>query len=414
VRVLLINDGDRGGSIVAMTRLHRGLQKAGVVSTILNRVNRSGSPDIVWIPQSRFCTKFESALWKLTSRVGLNDIHCISTFALSKLPAYRDADVLDFHTIHGGFFNYLALPRLTRTKPAVLTLHDMWFFTGHCSYSYDCERWKIGCGNCPHLDVYPAVRRDATRVEWKLKDWAYSRSNLAVVSPSRWLFERATQSILGRYPIYHIPHGLQMDIYRPLEAELCRSLLGIPRGKKVLLFTAMRMDPSAAHFYRKGCDLLVEALAGLPGSLKKELVLMLVGHGGERLAEAVGIEAVNLGYVESDQLKAVAYSASDLFVFPTRGDIFGLVLLESMACGTPIVSFAVGGVPELVRHGVTGHLAQPENVGELREGILCLLEDRMLRERMSRACREIAVREYPLELQVRRYVELYSALASRS
>jgi glycosyltransferase involved in cell wall biosynthesis len=393
-----------------MNRLHIGLKKAGVNSKILNRVNRFGSSDTVTIPRSRFIGRLEYELSRVTSRLGLNDVHCISTFSIRKNPAYLDADILDFHTIHGGFFNYLALPSLTASKPAVFTLHDMWSFTGHCSFSYDCNRWKIGCGQCPYPDIYPPIRRDNTRLEWKLKSWVYSRSNLAIVAPSKWLTDLAKQSMLNRLPIYHIPHGVDLEAYEPLDREQCRSLLGIPRSKKVLMFMAMRMDPSHAHGFRKGCDLLLEAIRGLPESLKAEMTLLLVGEGGGALAEAVGIQALDLGYVSSDRLKAIAYSASDLFVFSTRGENMPLVLIESMACGTPMVSFRVGGVPELVRPGITGYLAEPENAKDFREGIVELLENEPLRNGMRQKCREIAVKEYPLELQVQRYIKLYREL----
>jgi glycosyltransferase involved in cell wall biosynthesis len=109
-------------------------------------------------------------------------------------------------------------------------------------------------------------------------------------------------------------------------------------------------------------------------------------------------------------MKTIAFSAADLFIFPTRADIFGLVLQESLACGTPMVSFKVGGVPDLVRHGVTGYLAEPENTQDLRRGIIELLADPAGLAQMRQTCRAIAAAEYPLELQAQRYLELYNSL----
>jgi glycosyltransferase involved in cell wall biosynthesis len=283
----------------------------------------------------------------------------------------------------------------------------MWHLTGHCTYSYDCERWKIGCGQCPYPDSYPPVRRDNTRVEWKLKNWVYSRSHLTIVTPSAWLATLAKQSMLGDLPIHQIPNGVDTEVYQPLDREHCRSLLGIPGDKRVLLFSAMRLDTSKADGLRKGGDLLAQALRSLPAALKADTVLLLLGDGGEALAEAVGISALNLGYVSSDRLKAIAYCAADLLVLPTRADNLPLGLLESMACGTPMVSFRVGGVPELVRPGITGYLAEPGEAPDLAHGICQLLEDVALRQAMSHQCRAIALKEYPLELQVQRYLALY-------
>ncbi|HEY9710226.1 MAG TPA: glycosyltransferase, partial [Oculatellaceae cyanobacterium] len=306
------------------------------------------------------------------------------------------------HNLHKDYFNYLALPSLTESKPAVFTLHDMWSFTGHCAYSYDCDRWKIGCGKCPYLDIYPAIQRDNTRLEWKLKNWVYRRSNLTIVAPSRWLIEQAKQSMLNRFPIHYIPYGIDTEAYQPLDPELCRSLLGISGGKRVLMFGADSLKNS-----RKGGELLLKSLQSLPESLKAETVLLTLGNGGEGISEAVGMATLNLGYLSSDRLKAIAYCAADLFIFPTLADNLPLVLQESMACGTPMVSFKIGGVPDLVRPGITGYLASPEDVQDFSNGIMQLLEDRNLRDRMGQNCRAIALEEYPLELQAQRYIELY-------
>jgi glycosyltransferase involved in cell wall biosynthesis len=153
--------------------------------------------------------------------------------------------------------------------------------------------------------------------------------------------------------------------------------------------------------------LLVKALQSLPDTLKQDCFLLTFGKSTTRLEQAVDIPALHLGYMSSDRLKAIAYSAADLFVFPTRADNLPLVLQESMACGTPMVSFKVGGVPDLVRPGITGYLAEAENPQDLCRGIVELLEDEALRVSMGKNCREIAVQEYPLELQARRYVDLY-------
>src|SRR5262249_35033136 len=153
-----------------------------------------------------------------------------------------------------------------------------------------------------------------------------------------------------------------------------------------------------------------KSLAGLPESLKRDCVLLLIGEGGGPMAEAAGIEAIDLGYVSNDRLQAIAYSAADLYLCPTRAETFGLVLLESIACGTPVVSFRVGPVPELVRPSVTGVLADAEDAEGFRNGIVSLLEDDKYRNELRRTCRNVAVSEYSLELQVKRYIDLYNSV----
>jgi glycosyltransferase involved in cell wall biosynthesis len=406
MNVLHINGSDLvGGAAIAANRLHNGLLAKGVDSHLLVGSISSESDRVATVPQRHF---LENQLARITWRLGLNYINILSTFKISRHPFYEQADVLNFHNLHDNYFNYLAISSLTARKPAVFTLHDMWSFTGHCSYSYDCERWKTGCGRCPHLDVYPTVPRDNTRIEWKLKKLVYDRANLSIVTPSNWLTEQARQSILARFPIHNIPNGVDTDVYKPLNSEQSRLGLGIPVDKKVLLFGAQSL-----HDTRKGGDLLLKALQSLPGTLRSEILLLVMGEGGEKIAKSVDIQTRQLGYITSDSAKALAYSAADVFIFPTRADNLPLVLQESMACGTPMVSFRVGGVPELVRHYETGLLAEPGDANALSESILHLLEDSHLRNRLSRRCREIALEEYSLELQIVRYIELYNQLTQQ-
>ena len=401
MNILHINRSDiSGGAAIAGYRLHQGLLAQGIDSRLLVGTIKTSSDRVANTYSRKY--PLERPLLSLTSRLSLHYLNLLNTFDIPKHTFFQSADVLNFHCLHNYYFNYLAIPLLTKNKPAVLTLHDMWNFTGHCAYSYDCDRWKIGCGKCPYPDTYPSIQRDNTRLEWKLKNWVYSRSNLTIVTLSHWLTEQVKQSMLNRFPIHHIPNGIDTEAYQPLDPEQCRSLLGIPTGKKVLMFGAENLQDS-----RKGGDLLLKALSSLPSSLKAETVLLTLGNGGEAISETVGMPTVNLGYVSGDRVKAIAYSAADLFIFPTRADNLPLMLQESMACGTPMVSCKIGGVPDLVRPGRTGYLAVPEDAEDFANGIVQLLEDNSLRDRLGKNCRAIAVEEYSLELQVKRYIELY-------
>jgi len=403
MNILQIHGSDQstGGGSIAMLRLQEGIRRAGVRSRVLC-INPT-SPDSVALPQVRG----EGRVRALTTRLGLNELHNLGSFKIPSLSACADADVFHIHCLHGGFFNYFALPMLTKTKPAIYTLHDMWPFTGHCGQSFGCERWKEGCGRCPYPDIPDPIRRDATAWEWKIKQWSYRRSNLTIVAPSKWLYGLAQESMLNRFQIEHIPHGLDTDVYRPLDRDMSRSALGIPAEKKVLLYVVRRMNLSHKTAHLKGADLLVRALQGMPDSLKKDIVLLLIGEGGDVLARELSIKVMSLGVISNDHLKVLAYSAADVFVFPSRAENLPLVVIESMACGTPTVAFNVGGMSDLVRPGLTGFLARPNDTKELSAGIVQLLENENLRGQLSQHCREIAEKEYSLQLYANRHVALY-------
>ncbi len=399
MNIVQINQSDvLGGAGIACYRLHQGLLKQGIESHLLVGTLTVENERISAISRK---IKLENQLSRINSFLGLNYLNIISSFDIVKNSFYQSADILIFHNLHTGYFNYLALSKLTKEKPAILVLHDMWAFTGHCSYSYDCEKWQSGCGKCPYPEIPPKIKRDNTAIEWKLKNWVYTNSNLTIICPSQWLTNEAIKSILNRFNIHHIPHGINLESYQPLDKEKCRFLLGIPNDKKVLLFVSQRFNDE-----RKGGDLLIQSLAKLPPSLKENTLLLILGNETEKVSQLVDIPNINLGYVSNDRLKSIAYSASDLFLFPTRADNLPLVLQESMACGTPIISFDVGGVSDLVRHNITGYLAKNENITEFTEGIIKLLEDDQLRAKLSSNCREIALNEYDLDLQVKRYLEI--------
>ena len=407
MNILHINQSDiAGGAAISGYRLHQGLLAQGINSKLLVGKVKTSSDRVAVVPRKH---QIEKRLHHFTWRLGLHYIDLIGSFDIPNHTYYKEADVLNVHNLHTEYFNYLAIPRLTQDKPTIFTLHDMWSFTGHCTYSYDCERWKIGCGKCPYPKTYPPIAVDNTHLEWKLKNWVYSRSNLTIVTASHWLTEQVKQSMLSRFSIHQIPHGIDTQAYQPLDKEQCRSVLGIPKAKKVLMFAAAHLDE-----YRKGSDLLLKALQNLPVSLKSDLVLLILGGKGEAFADAINSQSINLGYVTSDRLKSIAYSAADLFLFPTRADIFGLVAQEAAACGTPIVSFKVGGVPDIVRSGVTGYLAEPENIEDFSHGIVQLLEDNNLRKSMGINCRALSIQEYSLEQQIEAYIKLYSRVRSTS
>jgi glycosyltransferase involved in cell wall biosynthesis len=407
MKVLQIGSSDiSGGAAIAGYRLHQGLRKAGIDSKILAGLKQTNDPHVDQINKRRYINK---AFSRLSASAGLHYLTIPDTWNIKKHSFYQDADILNLHNLHGEYFNYLALKQLTVKIPAVYTLHDMWSFTGHCAYSFECDRWQFGCGKCPNLSTYPAVKVDNTHWEWLLKKWIYQHSNLTIITPSQWLKKQAEQSILKDKKIHCIPNGIPTDIFQPLDPKLCRTVLNLPRNKHIIAFAAQNLsDP------RKGSDLFQQALQKIPVSLKKDLQLLILGNQSERFLENIDIPTTSLGYVEGDRLKAIFYSAADLFVCPTRADNLPLVLQESMACGTPMISFNIGGVPDLVRPGITGYLTQSEDAQDLCNGIIQLLEDHNLRETMSHNCRAIACQEYSLELQVKRYINLYQTILGNS
>ncbi len=315
-------------------------------------------------------------------------------------------DILHLHWVarfidYGAFFS--AVPQHSRL---VWTLHDMGALTGGCHCDLGCGKYADSCGACPLLGS--SDPGDLSRQIWQRKSAALGKvanGGLHMVTPSRWLADTAKRSTLfGRFPISVIPYGIDTGTFAPRDRQLARAVLGLPEAGKVILFVADYIGDE-----RKGFPLLMQALNGL-SSVTNDLILISVGNSAP--ANKLPFPPHHLGYIRHDGLLSLIYSAADIFVTPTKQDNFPNTVLESMACGTPVVGFAVGGVPDMVRPGVTGWLAPAENVEALRQAILDALSHDALRVEMAANCRRVAEEEYGLEVQARAYLALYEGILS--
>ncbi|HBA86071.1 MAG TPA: glycosyl transferase [Verrucomicrobia bacterium] len=400
MKILHIADNDvRGGAAKCVASLHRMLKQNGHESTLLLGKSSGLFPDeqAIRLP----------AFWRLpyhaVNLLGLNYAGIPGRKAVSEHPCFRQAEVVHYQNIHGGYFNYLWLPRLTAAKPSVWTLHDMWGLTGHCAHSFDCERWRTGCGRCPYPKTYPPIRRDATAWEWRLKQRVYRQSRMIVACPSRWLADKAKESILGGLPVRHVPNGIDTELYRPQDRTLLRQELGWPQDKVILLFAA----DTLANPY-KNFSALMTALHVMAPEIRSKLLLVMMGENDLKDDHIEGMRLIRLGYCSDDAEKARYYAAADIFVYPTKADNQPLVLLEALACGCPVVSMNVGGVSEVVIDGTTGYLAAAGDAEGLRRGMEKTIADRPARLQMAENGRRLVLKEHTETLHMQRMLDIYA------
>ena len=396
LRVLHISHLDAyGGAARSAYRLHEGLRRCGASSRMLVGRKDTSDPDVAEI-ELRGGDQLANRVGR---RLGVQYLFLPSTLRLRRHPWVREADVLQLANIHGGFFSHAALPLLARGKKLVWCIHDMWSFTGHCGFSLDCERWLQGCGRCPYLDVYPRVRRDATRFNWRVKQTVYRLRPFTVVAPSEWLAGLARRSpLLSRFPVHVIPYGIDTDVYVPTPQAEARRSLGLGPEERVVLVVGL--EP------RKGSALIPSILAHATGG--SALTLLVAGEPAPAsLPPAVQVHT--LGHVEDERELALAYSAADVFLLPTLMDNLPNTIIEALACGTPAVTTAVGGAAEIVEDGRTG-LVRPAEPEVLGAALAELLGDADLRARLG-AAGPAAIRErFTIERQARSYLELYASI----
>ena len=392
-----------GGSGRAAYRIHSSLMRRGHTSRMLVSGLVYGVPEAGPVWQSLTWRAGDWLARSVTEALSLQYLFLPSSWALLRHPWFRAADVVQLYNTHGGYFSHSVLGVASRRKPFVWRLSDMWPLTGHCCYSYDCDRWKTGCGSCPLLTDEPALRADRTALLWRAKRRIYAGANVTLVAPSRWIAGLAAQSPLVRHwPVECIPNGLNLKVFRPIDRAAAREVLGLPQDESVILFSSVE-----TRAYRKGGTFVAEAVTALKGKTRAPFRLLVVGNRASEWEKAVDVPVTAIDAVKDDHLLATLYSAADVFVHPALADNLPNGVLESLACGTPVVAFGVGGVGEAVRPMETGYLARYKDAHDLAEGMKRLLDDPALRRRLGMRCREVAEAEYGMELQTQRFEALY-------
>jgi glycosyltransferase involved in cell wall biosynthesis/SAM-dependent methyltransferase len=408
-----------GGAGNAAVRLHTGLRDQGIDSHLYVLKNKGtiagvhpvpfegalpiGSPEGHWNSPHWDLSihRFEQIYKRYPERPKGLELFS-DPFAqgiLPTLPHLLDADIINFHWLPGMVDFEKDLDLLAGRK-IVWTMHDMNPMTGGCHYSFDCDRYRHGCGACWQLGSREA---DLSGIFFSIKRRAYTLLDLTLVSPSRWLAGVAAQSrLLGDKICHVIPNGLPTDIFRPLDRKALRTQLGIPAGARVILFGS-----HSNAIPRKGLDYLRKALSHLSTDTIPGLTLAIYGEGGD-IAD-IGLPYIHFGTLNNAQQVAMAYNAADVFVAPSISDNLPNTVLESLACGTPVAAFDVGGMPDMIEHGRTGWLAPAKDAVGLAEGIRELLHQGGATA-LGRACRAAALTNWAIPVQARRYIELYQCL----
>jgi len=406
MNILHINKHDKvGGAANAMYRLHEGLNAAGHNSRLMVDVKTSDEPGIESISSqtSAFRVFAGGLLDKFGNRfdrhLGFGKWSCRNSWRIAKTEMFLDADIVNLHNLHGGYFNFRALDDLNALKPIVWTLHDMNSFTGHCAFSYHCDEFIKGCDHtCPIPDVYPALPKGRIAANWFLhKEFFETHYHLAAVCPSEWLAKKALKGFWRNHRVEVIPYGVDSAIFHPLDKKEARKTLGVEPNGKYALFIAKNIDDP-----RKGADFFFDALKKININ---GLKIFICGDG--EIDAETKYPVINIGLIHDEKLLRAAYCAADIFAAPSLADNLPNTVLESMACGTPVVAFDTGGIPEMISHMETGYVAGYKDTDDLARGMQTLLNDENLVSVMSSRCVPYARERYSPRLIAEKYAGFY-------
>lgn len=321
---------------------------------------------------------------------------------LSKYPEIQNADILHFHWINEGIWSEKFIKSLIKlNKPIVWTMHDMWTFTGGCHYDDFCGKYKDGCSMCPVLKS-KKEKDEAFHAQQKKSSYL-AQLRIQLVGCSNWITEQANESLVGKrlnYKPICILNPTNAAAFKLYEKELCKQLLEIKTDKKLILFGAV----NAASDKRKGAKYLIEALKKLN---PEEYILGIFGSKDVDL-DLEQFEYKNFGRVNDDLHLALIYNAADVFVAPSLQENLANTVMESLTCGTPVVAFEIGGMPDMISHGENGYLAKPYESADLAKGI----EEAVALLNKRESIRQKTLECFSEETIGETYVKAYEAILS--
>jgi len=413
MKILLLSRSDgRGGAFAAVFRLLEGLEKLGASCKMLVAEKTRGHEAVI-APKTTFAQIIvrlqphldKIPLWPYLKRTRTIFSPAVLPDGLSPRVSSHKPDIINLHWVACGFLRVETLMKFRR--PIVWTLHDMWPFTGGCHYDEGCGRYRKECGNCPQIGS--RRENDLSNKIWTRKKRSWEGLDITIVTPSRWLAECAkTSSLFGDRRIEVIPNGLDINIYKPMEKNLVRERLGLPQDKKLILFGAM----NASSDRRKGFQFLEPALKKISED-SREYELVIFGSSRPVNPPEFGLKLHYIGQLHDDVSLAMLYAAADVFVAPSVQDNLPNTVMESIACGTPVVAFNIGGMSDMIEHEKTGYLARPFDTDDLAQGIEWVLEDDERHKRLCESARAKAVNEYSLDIQAKRYLNLYEEILEK-
>lgn len=440
MKVLHVSTTDIGGGAEKVAwNLFTGYREHGQAAWLAVGYRKSGNPDVIKIPSSPLSRSWATICWLIHGRlaplkgrvtgvgrlclslrnlargwrslvdrkIGREDLNFPGSRRLLELPPLKP-DIVHCHNLHGGYFDLRYLSRLSHEVPVILTLHDAWLLSGHCAHSFECERWKIGCGQCPDLNIYPAIRKDATAYNWRRKRDIYAKSRLYVATPSRWLMEKVEQSILAPAVVDArvIPNGVDLSVFHPADKARIREEMGLSQDARMVIFTANGIRKNIWKDYQT----MRNAIGIVSKSLRDQKVIFLaLGEDApsEQIAQAV---VQFIPYQAEPKAVARYYQAADIYIHAARAEVWGLTITEAMACGTPVVATAVGGICEQVDDNVSGFLTPPGDSKAMADKIIRLLTHRELRQQMGKQAAEIARKRFSLNRQGDDYMAWYQEI----
>ncbi|NQU34184.1 MAG: glycosyltransferase [Bacteroidetes bacterium] len=410
MKIVIVNTSDTiGGAARASYRLHRALIDLDVDSKMV--VQSKNSMDYNVIGPT---TKLSAGLAMVRPSidqilVGKSRTKPQSLFSPARVPFSSvikkinsmKPDIVHLHWVCGGFIRIEDIPRIN--APIVLSLHDVWTFTGGCHIVWDCVRYKNKCGHCPQLNSKKYFDLSWRVLSRKRRAFAKLKS-LTIVGLSQWITNCAKESSLFKQSrVINLPNNLSTDLYKPLEKSVARDLCNLPQGNKLILFGGKNAVGNAV----KGFEKLIAALKNIDNFANMDLVV----YGDEKPSTSpkLPFKIHYFGNLSDDISLISLYSACDVLAMPSICENLSNNIMESLSCGLPVVAYDIGGNRDMVEHLINGYLAKPFDTVDFGHGISWVLNNPDI-NKISDSGRGKIISEYENRIVAKKYLDLYRSL----
>ena len=418
MKVVIISKSARtGGAAIAATRLLRALRKNSVDAHML--VQATDAEDIpgVFTTTRSGTRKLINTLRFIYERMVFvlfeesKTVRFMFSLAntgedLSRQKMVKEADIIHLHWINAGFISLRGLYRLLDLdKPVVWTFHDMWAFTGGCHYAGDCINYQSNCGYCYYLRRQH--RKDLSNRVLRKKQKIFEGREFTIITPSKWLKECVTSSsLLGSFNIHVIPNPIDHNLFCPGNIEQIQLRLGLDPAKKYILFGAqnIRNILKGFQYFLRAMQILYEELEDR-GSTE----VILFGKSTKEALNSIPFKTHDYSVIRSEERLIELYNSARLMVVPSIQDNLPTTIMECFSCGTPVVGFRTGGIPEMIEHKVNGYLAENRSDRDLANGIRWVLENNDY-DTIARNARQKVLDTYTEEIISAKCMDLYKQL----
>lgn len=413
MKILFINKYDiTGGAGIAAFRLHSGLEKYhSTENKFLVGIKRSNHTFVIETRKAGLQNFIERGINYLQNRFGYQYYYFpFSSKTIIEYAQKFKPDIISLHNAHGGYLNLSLLPVLSHISPIVWTLHDMWAFTANAAHTHGDNSWERMKSGKNEKNYFPQIGIDRGTELLSRKQKIYGRTNITIVTPSKWLYNLANKSpLFASKKIMYIPNGIDTKIFKPVNNKAMKKKINIPPDSKAIIFVAENIIKSE---YKGGNDLL-EIMKYLDENITEKIYLILIGKiKKEEIDSYKNLVIIPTGYIYEETTMAEYLSAADLLVYPTKADNLPSILMEAAACGTPSITFNIGGCSEIILEDYNGYLIPPFDLKKFSSKVLEVLNDTLLLSRFSSNARKLVEEKFPINKIASEYYSLFGSLVS--